>query len=347
MFTLFIQTIPPRARSGGAIAQRPSRCRGSVRASIAHSRLACVLALCGLLAGCAQKTAPPTAHTAEPEPQRVTRPHAAPAATQPAARVLRPEQIDPAADPLAYLRAVRVKCAELSQYVLTFTRQERRGLGIFKSMHGPERIRCWFRRQPFSVKMVWLDPKVKYGQSCYVAEQFGNKVRFIPRHGLFGLPPGISRVDLSTPVTFGESRYKLTDFGLERTMERLLDAIGRANGAETIAVDGPIMLDDPPRQAYKFRVEVPHNISDTPISEVFIDTQTNLPIATRLYSPSGKLEAAYTYRDLDTGVILTDADFLLDAERDDPPAAAAPGGGGAPAAGAPPAGEAPAAGAGS
>lgn len=230
-----------------------------------------------------------------------------------AQRAARPVADEIAADPLAYLRRVQDRCAALRQYTLTFTRTERRGL--FHAMQGPERIRCWYRREPFSVRMKWLDESVKYGESSYVAGWFGDRVRFIPRRGFLGLAPTLTRVSLHTPVLFGEARYPLTNFGLERVMQRLLAAIDSAAGAETIRYEGRVALDEPPCQAHRFVVTVPEHVSDTPISEVYVDAASGLLAALRLYSQPGRLEAAYTYGEIETDVRLDDGDFLLAGER--------------------------------
>jgi len=224
-------------------------------------------------------------------------------------------QAEVGSDPLAYLRRVLDRCRTLQQYTVTFTRQERRGVGPFKSLREPERIACKFRRQPFSVHMRWLDPGVKHGEATYVAGQEENKVRFVPRHGLLGLPPRVTRVDLQTPVTWGEANQPLTDFGLERMMEQTLANVEQAAGAVRIAYYGVTELSQPACEAHHLRLEFPSRQYRAPIQELFVDVKTDLPVCTRVLYPSGKLEAAYIWEDLDPDVRLTDEDFLLAAER--------------------------------
>jgi len=234
---------------------------------------------------------------------------------------------DPSTDPVAFLRQVDARCASLRQYTLTFTRRERRGLGPFKRMRGPERIRCWYRRDPFSVRMLWLDPDVKYGESTYVAGRYDNQVRFVPRHGLFGLPPGITSVSTQTPVWWGEARYPVTDFGLKRTMDFAMSAIDAAGKEARVRYLGR-GVGVTGAEVDRIRVTVPARCSPTPITELEFDVRTHLPAVTRLYSESGRLEAVYTYRNIDTSVTLTDEDFLLNAERE--PRTASVAGGAAP-----------------
>ncbi len=267
-------------------------------------------ALVAALAGCA---APETAVPMEMAP-----------ATQPRSRPSDAEALR--RDPMAYLRDVGRRCAALGQYTLTFTREERRGLGIFKTMHAPERIACRFRRDPFSVYMKWLDPDVKYGESVYVAGREDDKVRFVPRHGLFGLPPTITRVALQTPVRWGEARYPLSDFGLGRMMERTLATLDRAAGRVKISYLGLVRVPRRARWAHGLRFDFEPGVVATPLRELYIDPQTRLPVCTRLFRPSGALEAAYWWEDVDVAVCLSDDDFLLDAERK-PRASGKPDGG--------------------
>jgi hypothetical protein len=217
-------------------------------------------------------------------------------------------------DPTGYLRQVTDNCRALEQYTLTFTRQERRGL--FKLLYGPERISCWFRRQPFSIRMKWLDPEVKYGESTYVEDQQGNRVRFVPRHGLFGLPPRITAVDLQTPVTWGEAKYPLTSFGLERLMERTVQTMEAAGEEVVVTYHGLKALGNDGRIVHHLRLEYSPTLYEVSNQDLYIDVETNLPAATVLKYRSGRLDAAYLYEDVDTNVALTDEDFLLEAERE-------------------------------
>jgi hypothetical protein len=252
-----------------------------------------------LTAGCAGRQG-----SIEPNPQ----PLAGAPATQADARA---EAVR--ADPVGYLRQVAANCRALEQYTLTFTRQERRGL--LNLLYGPERIACWFRREPFSIRMKWLDPEVKYGESTYVAGEQGNKVRFVPRHGLFGLPPRITAVELQTPVIWGESKYPLTTFGLERLMERTLRTMDEAGNGVTVTYQGMMTLNASERIVHHLRLEYAPKLHRTPLQDLYIDVETDLPAATVLKYSSGRLDAAYVYEDLDPKVALVDEDFLLDAER--------------------------------
>lgn len=226
-----------------------------------------------------------------------------------------PNPPDVSTDPIAYLRFVREKCRELSQYTLTLTREDRRGLGIFRRLRPPERIACWFRRSPFSVRMKWLDPEIKYGESTYVEGQERNRVRFTPRFGILGLKPGVVRIDPMTSVVWGESRGPVTDFGIERLIDKTFVAYEDASNSaivEYLGVTKPTGLASP---AHHIRLRYEGTDYTTPVQDLYIDPVRHLPVATELWLASGELDARYLYEALDPQVSLTDDDFLIEAER--------------------------------
>lgn len=218
-------------------------------------------------------------------------------------------------DPVAYLHQVADRCRALRQYTLKFTRHERRGL--LRILYGPEHIQCWFRREPFSVRMKWLDEDIKYGESAYVEGQADNKVRFVTRWWSPPLlpPPQINTVDLQTPVVWGESKRPLTDFGLERMMERTLASLERAGDHVIVRYEPPLVLPESGRAVHHLHLEYPPTQHRVPIQELYIDVLTDLPAGTVLKFPAGTIDAAYFYMDIDPAVTLTDDDFRLEVER--------------------------------
>lgn len=221
-----------------------------------------------------------------------------------------------ARDPLAYLEEVAGRCRQLEQYTLVFTRTERRGL--FGMLHGPEHIRCWFRQTPFSVRMKWIDEDIKYNESVYVAGQHDDKVRFVTRWWSPPLlpPPNINRVSLQTPVIWGESKRPLTHFGLQRLMDRILAALESAGQDVIVTYEGVRVLEQSERTVHHIHLEYPADRYDAPVQELYIDVATDLPAGIVMKQPSGKLDAAYFYENVDADVCLTDNDFLLTVERD-------------------------------
>ncbi len=283
------------------------------------------LALTGLIliiGGCARpRSQAPLEARIEAKPAPVTNLSAAEADTR-ADRVRR--------DPVAYLRDVRAKTAQLGQYTLDFTRYERRGL--LARLQGPEHIQCWFRREPFSVRMKWLDESLKYYESSYVAGQDDNKVRFVTRWAVPFLlpPPGVNKVDLQTPVAWGESKRPMTDFGLEQLMERTVTSMQNANDNVVVTYEGLFQLPETGATVHEIRLAYSDAQHPVPIQDLYIDTKTDLPSGTVLKHQDGRIDSAYFYKDVDAQVRLTDADFLLESERPQhatvPPKSMPPGG---------------------
>lgn len=217
-------------------------------------------------------------------------------------------------DPVGYLRESLAAARKLDEYTLIFTRYERRGL-LIKELKGPEQIKTWFRRDPFSVRFVWLDEDIKYGESTYVQGTHDNKVRFIPRHGLFGLKPGITEVSVDMPVTWGEARYPVTSFGLERLLERTLNSIQEAGDKVTVSYEGLAELPDSDKIVHHIKLVYAPGLHEAPIQDAYFDVKTDLPLMTVLTKTDGALVGSYRYEHVDTDVKLTDADFLLAPER--------------------------------
>lgn len=219
-------------------------------------------------------------------------------------------------DPVAYLRRVQERCAGLEEYTLLFTRYERRG--FIPTMHGPEHIRCWFRKEPFSVRMKWLNEDLHYYESVYIEGEHEDKVRFVTRWAVPFLkpPPQVNVVDIQFPVRAGVTKRPVTQFGLERLMDRTLASLDAAAENVVVSYEGLIHLPETDSTVHHVHIEyssVDHNV---PIQDLYIDLATDLPAGTALKLPSGKLDAAYFYEDIDTSVNLTDQDFLLESERE-------------------------------
>ncbi|MBI5866292.1 MAG: DUF1571 domain-containing protein [Planctomycetes bacterium] len=220
------------------------------------------------------------------------------------------------------MRQVQETCSQLDQYTLLFTRTERRGIGLLASLHSPERIFCWFRKSPFSVRMKWLDEDVKYGESAYVQGREKDKVRFTPRQKPFNLPYRVYRVGAMTPVNWGECRYPMTDFGLERLMQQTIATIAAENGRCKFTYRGVLKAPVVGCPAHCILIEYPADRHPAPIQEIYFDSAVNLPVYTEMRFADGKIDTAYAYDQLDASVRLSDDDFLLPPEREESSAAA-------------------------
>ncbi len=252
-----------------------------------------------LVAGCAA--------TDNREPAQTGTPRQSPA-TPPADDVIR--RIE--ADPPGFLREVYGRSDALTQYRLTFYRQER--LGLIPRLTPLERIQASFRKNPFSVRFEWPDADADYAESIYVAGRNNNKLIVRERKGLLGLPPTTRIVDVQDPVKFGRSRNPITDFGLARVAKRTIDSLNdpQMRKSTKITYEGIVQLQPIDRPAYAFRIDrstVPG--TRYPRQDFFVDVHTLLPAGTDLYLPDGALDTRYRYTDVNVDVNLTGADFQL------------------------------------
>ncbi len=215
-------------------------------------------------------------------------------------------------DPLSYLRMSLDKSAKLDGYSLLFVRQERRG--FFKSLQPPERIQAWFRRSPFSVRMKWLDPGIKYGESTYVEGQNDGRVLFVPNDTPLNLPQRIYRVSPATPVTWGECRYPVTDFGIELLLRHTLETIA-ADPTAKLTYLGEVTPADEDRRAHCIRIDYSREQHPAPLQKLYFDVKTDLPIRTEMLFADESIDTVYAYRDLHADRSMTEDDFVLEYEK--------------------------------
>lgn len=218
-----------------------------------------------------------------------------------------------AENPLAFLREVAQRTAKLDEYRLTFYRQER--LGLPPQLGPMEEIQAAFRRKPFSVKFEWESKDMPYYESVYVEGENENQLLIRERKGLLPfLPPTVRSIDVMLPVKLGKSKNPITDFGLERMVQRTLLPFEDPEVARqsTTAYEGVVNLEPMNRPAYHIRITRPKlpGLNYTR-QDLYFDAQTLLPAGTDLYLPNDVLGSRYRYANVRTDVNLTDADFRL------------------------------------
>lgn len=225
-----------------------------------------------------------------------------------------------AADPVAFLREVAQRTVKLEQYRLKFYRQER--LGFPAQLGQAEEIDALFRQKPFSVKFTWDSEDAQLYESTYVRGQNNDQLILRERKGAFPfVPPTVRVMDIMFPVKIGKSKNPVTDFGLQRIMERSLLPFDDPQVAKvmTIAYQGVVNLEPMNRPTYHVRIDRPK----TPglrytHQDLYFDVETLLPAGTDLYLPGDVLDARYRYTDVQTDVQLTDADFRLSKDHPEP-----------------------------
>jgi hypothetical protein len=223
------------------------------------------------------------------------------------------------ANPLGFLRESLAEAEKLEQFTTDFSRQER--LGVLKQLHPLERIRAEYRREPLSIRFTWLNKDSEFQQCVYVAGQAEDKVRLLPRMGMLGLPPTVQKYPPNWAVLFGKSKFPMTDFGPKRLMEKTIDRIERAEayGKVRIALKEPTEMG--PHKEPCFYLEIHYPEGDpyvTKLQDLYVNTQTLLPVATFLWLPgkeersSETLDAMYQYAGMRPDVKLQDLHFRID-----------------------------------
>lgn len=229
------------------------------------------------------------------------------------------------ADPVRFLEETLAKSRKLGQFETHFQRQER--LGLFAELKPLENILAEYRDDPFSVRFTWLDGDSEYKQCVYVHGENDNKVLLLPRKGLFGLPPSIGKYAAKLAVLFGKTRNPITDFGPRRLMERTLARIrkAKAQGEVTIKLLPPTEIGPAKEPCFHLEIQYPEDDAHAcKLQDLYIHTQTRLPVATYLWLPGtprrteATLDAMYIYAKLTRAVELTDGHFRIDADKPPP-----------------------------
>lgn len=223
------------------------------------------------------------------------------------------------ADPVAFLRECLAETEKMKSYTLHFQRQER--LGIIPQLKEQENIRAEYRDDPFSVKFTWLDEESEYRQCVYVKGKHKDQVLLLPRNGLLGQPPTVQKYPTSFAVLFQKARNPITDFGLRRMMERILDRIEKAREQGNVSIKLAGAAEIGPEKEACFHLELrypPKDQYSCKLQDLYISMKTHVPVATYLWLPGKEerteatLDGMYAYSGIDDGVDHADSAFVLD-----------------------------------
>lgn len=197
-------------------------------------------------------------------------------------------------------------------YVANFVRQERVGNELRKAETIDLKVRC----QPFSVYMRW--PETKREVLFIDGKHDGD---LLIREGGWKGTLGLLKLAPKGALAMSECRYPLTEAGLERLVNRLLDYRYREKdltSGVTCRMDRDTFEG---RDCDRFTVEY-HDRKTEPVykkSITWLDREQHVPVCVRNYgwlkddtSPAdheSRLIEVYTYRNVRFNVGLTDADF--------------------------------------
>ncbi len=219
-----------------------------------------------------------------------------------------------AADPEAFLREVQARCEALAAYEVDLYKQERLGL-LVKKLRPEEHMRVKFRAQPFSVKMTMLNEDHEFAETLYVEGANDNKLLCLRRKGLLGGRPSIQDYPPDFAVVFGRSINPITDFGVARLMQRVLQALEEARAADAgpeVVYRGIAELEYDALPVHHVSLQYPQT---APIPGLKVDllfhVDTLLPAASYVRPGGERLQGRYIYTQFDLHPEFGDEAFEL------------------------------------
>lgn len=196
-------------------------------------------------------------------------------------------------------------------YTCVFTKQE----CVDGKLLPEERLALKIRHQPFSVYIRFLEPASAAGQEAIFVE--GKNDGNIIAHAV-GFKSVFGRVSLDPHgyLATGGSRYSITDTGMAKLVEKLLDL----GAQKDLFQDCQVTIRETKfagRPAKQVEIRNPGPVGDfrLALARIVLDTQWNVPVHFAAYhwpeAPEDELVLMekYSYLDIDLAPGLTDRDF--------------------------------------
>ncbi len=229
-----------------------------------------------------------------------------------------PHPIDPALDlareALAHVRASVTDCT------VVISKRERIG----DELKGPQRFFAKIRhrregadgeRIPLGVYLRFQEPPSMAGREVIWVEGRNDGRMIAHEGGLLGIAR--LRLDPTSLLAMAGNRYPITEIGIERLLERLVE-LGERNRRRDeceVALERGILVDGIPCTRIEVRHPRPREHFDFHLAEVYLDERRLVPLRYASYdwprTPGGPpvLVEEYAFEDLRLNVGLTDADF--------------------------------------
>ena len=221
-----------------------------------------------------------------------------------------------AADPPAFLRSCRKRCADtVHDYRCRFIKRERLNDALTPDQH----IDVLFRESPYSVDMRWVKNPSAAQRVSYIAGRWaddGDELFLVEPAGLLGLlvPGGVKR-SIHGPAAKAASRRSIDQFGFKNSLDLIIKYCDLAAGSPEYGLRyvGTGTLDG--RRCYVIERFLPYTGVDGPYPDrrlvVYIDSEWLVPTGVFAYADDEKNELLGTYLliDVEFNAGLTDADF--------------------------------------
>jgi hypothetical protein len=205
----------------------------------------------------------------------------------------------PDSDPVTFLEKclARYDRRHIRGYHAYLHKQER----INGKLDPPGEIEVWYRTQPHSVFLHWLQGAHGAESVLYVEGENGGKLLVHPS-GLAGRLVKDVAIDPDSPEARQSGRYSIRDFGLRETLARTVHQWSAASEQGELQVEYLGVKKVPEvgdRYCYTLRRTFQHPQSNGIVqAAVFLDQETWFQVGTVLRSEGGSLIGEYLYRDI-------------------------------------------------
>jgi hypothetical protein len=206
----------------------------------------------------------------------------------------------------------RAAMQEVRDYTALFAKRERINGRLRKQV-----MEMKLRSEPFSVYLHYQSKREAGRQAIYVERKHDNHL-LVKETGLKGLA-GVLRLGLQNPLVTAENRYPVTHLGIGNVIEIVLATWERESKLEgvrpVVEISPEVRLGDVVCRELLVTHTQPHPEVEYHLTRVFFENESLLPIHAERYGwppQAGEeppLVEEYIYRDVQTNVGLTDADF--------------------------------------
>jgi hypothetical protein len=217
----------------------------------------------------------------------------------PPGRLAKADPTEPPTDPWELAQRAAKKLAEVRDSTCIFLKADRVGKDVLPT----QTIELKVRQQPFSVYMRWLDAPHKGREVVYQKGRFEDKV--VARLGdLFGFN-SIFTFSPAAPELMQENRHSILEAGVGHVSERLRDQFSTAREQGTLRARYLGTEQYLGRPTWK----IMRALEDGGYRYWNVDAELLLPIRIATYDARHQFLEAYSFKDLELNVGLTDADF--------------------------------------
>jgi hypothetical protein len=225
-------------------------------------------------------------------------------------------------DPIIFLEnCLRKYTRSVKGYHCTFLKQER----LSGKLQPSEVIAATFRQEPYGVFFKWKEGTRLAQSALYLEGENQEKIKgqlkgFMLVHpaGLAGKLAPVVRKDPNGEEAKQQSRYSLTDFGLEKGTLRTWNSWKKAKETGNLHVEyqGIVKLkeanDRPCFKLRRFDYQSPEEDGITELV-IYVDTETWLQIGSELKGHEDKWVARYYFKDLQLNPEIPDDVFKSEA----------------------------------